>query len=97
MTTKHDSEKLRWDLMPWYAAGAVQRVLNYGAKKYAPNNWKTVAESNRRYFSAAIRHLTAWWTGEDNDPESGEPHLAHAACCIMFLLENHIGPPEYGR
>jgi len=34
-----------------------------------------------------LRHLTAWWAGEDLDPESGLHHLAHAACCLMFLLE----------
>ena len=39
-----------------------------------------------RYFSAAQRHLLAWNDGEDNDPESGLPHLAHASCNLMFML-----------
>lgn len=50
------------------------------------DNWKTVPDARRRYYDAAIRHLTAWWDGERNDPESNLPHLAHAACCIIFLL-----------
>ena len=32
--------------------------------------------------------------GEDKDPESGLSHLAHAACCIMFLLEFEKTHPE---
>jgi hypothetical protein len=39
-----------------------------------------------RPFSAAMRHLWAWWKGEQADPETGLPHLAHAACCLMFLM-----------
>lgn len=33
-----------------------------------------------------MRHLTAWWGGEKSDPESGEHHLAHLGCCVIFLL-----------
>jgi hypothetical protein len=101
MTTKHDSEKPRWDLLPFDAIGAVVRVLTFGARKYAPDNWRTVPESRRRYFSAAQRHLAAWWQGERTDPESGEHHLAHAACCVLFLLaldreSPHPSTPEEG-
>jgi len=38
-----------------------------------------------RVFGAAMRHLWAWWAGEDKDPETGLSHLAHALCCVMFL------------
>jgi hypothetical protein len=36
------------------------------------------------------RHLWAWKEGEQNDPESGKNHLAHALCCLMFLYEHDI-------
>lgn len=39
-----------------------------------------------RPFSALMRHMWAWWRGEDFDPETGYSHLAHAACCILFLM-----------
>jgi hypothetical protein len=29
--------------------------------------------------------MLAWYSGERLDPESGLPHLYHAACCLMFL------------
>lgn len=48
-------------------------------------NWEKGMDFSR-LFSAGQRHLIAWWEGETIDPESGLPHLAHAACCVLFLL-----------
>jgi len=83
---KDDGEKLRWDLLPWSATREIVRVLTFGARKYAPENWRKVPESRSRYFAALHRHLDAWWSGEVLDPESGAHHLAHAGCCLLFLL-----------
>mgnify|MGYP007111985039 FL=1 len=30
-------------------------------------------------------HFTAWQSGELVDPETGESHLDHAICCLLFL------------
>lgn len=84
---KLDAGKARWDLLPWKATGAIVDVLTFGAKKYSPNNWRKVPEARDRYLAAAMRHLVAWADGEKRDPESGLHHLAHAGCCILFLLE----------
>jgi hypothetical protein len=43
-----------------------------------------------RYYGAALRHLNKWNSGVDVDDESGLPHLAHAGCCIAFLLASQI-------
>ena len=90
---KFDQDKPRWDLLPWTAVEAVVRVLGLGAVKYAPDNWRKVPEHRTRYFSACMRHLVAWQEGEQLDPETGENHLAHAACCVLFLLARDT-PPE---
>jgi hypothetical protein len=60
-------------------------VLDYGAKKYAPRNWELGMDWGRM-LAASLRHLFAWARGEDYDPESKLHHLAHAACCVLFLL-----------
>ena len=83
---KFDENKPRWDLLPLTTLEPVVRVLTYGAKKYADNNWQQVDSPKARYFAAAMRHLTAWQAGEETDYESGEKHLAHAMCCLLFLL-----------
>ena len=56
---------------------------NAGAADKA--QWQKVEDGHRRYFDAALRHLTAWQTGEQVDAESGLPHLAHAICCLLFM------------
>jgi hypothetical protein len=83
---KDDMGKLPWDLLPWGPVQEIVQVLQHGAVKYSPDNWKTVENHRGRYFSAMIRHLTAWWHGEKTDPESKLPHLAHAGCCLLFLM-----------
>lgn len=96
---KDDAEKPRFDLIQFRALAAVVRVLTFGARKYAPDNWRLVPEPKRRYYAAALRHLTDWWLGQRLDPQSGEPHLAHAICCLNFLLEieeESLDPPRAG-
>jgi hypothetical protein len=83
---KFDDKKLRYDLLPVEPIEDLVKVLTYGANKYRPDNWKKVEPYNDRYYAAAMRHLQAWRRGEMQDKESGLPHLAHALCCIVFLL-----------
>ncbi len=53
---------------------------------YGNENWKLVEDGKRRYYEALIRHVTAWWCGESCDKDDGLHHLAHAGCCLLFLL-----------
>ncbi len=68
----------------------VGKVLGFGARKYAADNWRG-GISHRRLISAAYRHLGAISRGEDVDPESGLKHTGHLGCCVMFLdwMQNH--------
>lgn len=82
---KDDGAKPRYDLIPPEMLEGVAEVLTYGAAKYAPRNWER-GMAWGRVFGALMRHMWAWWRGQRLDPESGLPHLAHAACCIAFLM-----------
>ena len=84
---KFDTTKDRWDLLPIKATELEIKVLTHGAKKYAPENWRYVPDAKNRYYAALLRHIIAWRKGEILDPESKLPHLAHAKCCLSFLLE----------
>jgi hypothetical protein len=83
---KFDQDKLPLHLLSTEAMNQTAAVLAFGAQKYAEHNWREGFAWSRP-LSAAMRHITAFNAGEDRDPESGLSHLAHAACCIMFLLE----------
>ena len=95
---KFDNGKLRFSLLPVGVLNKVITVLEIGAKKYQENNWRHVEGAKTRYFDALHRHVDAWWSGERNDPETGQHHLAHAVCCAMFLmwfdLEQPIVPSD---
>jgi hypothetical protein len=83
---KYDSEKLRYSLVPLDALQEVVKVLEFGAKKYAPDNWKHVDNAEARYWDAAMRHIVAYKLEDNADSETGLSHLAHAICCLMFLM-----------
>jgi hypothetical protein len=83
---KYDEDKLQWSLLPFRALKEVVAVLGFGAKKYAPDNWQRVPDASTRYVDAAFRHLTDWQLKERLDGETRKSHLAHAICCLLFLL-----------
>lgn len=83
---KFDSDKMPLHLLSSEALLQTAAVLKFGADKYAAHNWRGGFAWSRP-LAAAMRHILAFNAGEDKDPESGLSHLAHAACCIMFLLE----------
>lgn len=90
---KFDGDKLPLNLLSTEAMNQTAAVLKFGAQKYAEHNWRKGFAWSRP-LAAAMRHITAFNDGEDTDPESGLSHLAHAACCIMFLLEFQKTHPE---
>ena len=82
---KKDSGKERWELLPLHLLSGMVRVLGFGANKYSDDNWLQVPDGKRRYYSAMMRHISAWQSGDTIDSETGENHLDHALCCLVFL------------
>lgn len=94
---KHDQGKARWDLLPFEALDQVVLVMTFGAEKYNDRNWEKGMKWGR-LIGAAFRHLVAFVRGQNLDPETGLPHLAHAACCVLFLLTYQLrGTPGDDR
>jgi len=84
---RYDQGKTDWSLMPFEAIEEINKVLDFGAKKYAAHNWKKgEGFKYTRVLNSLLRHVFAYMRGEDKDPESGLSHLAHAGCNIVFLL-----------
>ena len=82
---KFDGDKNRWELLPWREVEQIVEILTIGARKYEDHNWQKVRPVSR-YIGAAFRHFTSWVKGEKLDPETGKSHLAHAVCCLLFLM-----------
>ncbi len=68
-----------------YAEEIVAKVLTFGARKYKAYNWKNCTDTGR-YLAAAHRHLNSILCGEELDPETDLPHIAHVLCNLMFLF-----------
>lgn len=86
---KDDNTKLDYSLLPLQELAAVVRVLEFGAKKYGRDNYKAGdGHSSNQLLAACLRHLAAYQAGVKVDPDTGESHIAHAACCLIFMLYN---------
>lgn len=76
----------RFDLIPVGPLTALAEQFGAGAAKYADRNWEKGYPWSLNY-AALLRHLTAFWGGEELDPETGTPHLAAVEWHAMVLLE----------
>lgn len=93
MVTKFDDNKPPVGLIPRSATLEEAYVLAFGAQKYGTHNWRQGMKW-QRLINASMRHILAFNEGEDFDPESGLCHLAHARCCLSFLIEYMTTHPE---
>ena len=84
--------KVPMHLVPPIAVAQMSLAFDNGAVKYGPFNWREKTISSTVYYAAAMRHLQAWFDGEDLAPDSGVHHLAHVmACCAMVLDGGSLG------
>ena len=81
------SDKLPIHLWPQTATLMGCLALTDGALKYGRSNWRVAGVRTSIYIDAAQRHITAYFEGEDNDPDSGIPHLGHALACLAIIID----------
>lgn len=72
----------------------VAKVAGFGGQKYARYNFMRGYDWSLSY-DALQRHLNLFWAGEDADPESNLPHLAHAAWHCLALLHFSRNHPTF--
>jgi hypothetical protein len=73
--------------LPFTSLYEVARAARDGAQKYGSRNWRDEDITASIYLDAAMRHLTAWWEGEELAPDSRIHHLAHACAGLLILLD----------
>lgn len=81
------------ELLSQIALVELAKVATAGAAKYGDHNWRGGLKYSR-LIGALLRHATSYLGGESKDPETGLSHIAHAACCAMFLLELEVTRPD---
>lgn len=81
---RHNSGKLRYDLVHPHAHEGMVKVITFGAQKYAERNWER-GMAWSKVIASMKRHIAAIEKGEDFDPESGMLHIDHVQCNAHFL------------
>ncbi len=80
-------KKSRLDLVPPALAILAAPAMALGGKKYGPYNWRTKPVKLTVYLGAIRRHESAFFDGQDLDPESGYSHLSHMAACLAIIAD----------
>ena len=79
--------KPRLSLVPPVSLVYQALAMQDGADKYQPYNWRKKKIQAGIYVDACLRHLLAWFDGEEAAEDSGLPHLAHAIACLGILID----------
>lgn len=84
--SRNNTGKLPYELIPPHTMTALASVLQVGAQKYSPRNWEKGMPHSTSYASL-MRHLLAWWQGQETDPETNLPHSWHVLWNAMAIVE----------
>lgn len=76
---------VRFDLIDAKALFAAAAVLNEGAEKYSPGNWRLIPV--RDHLNHLLMHTYAYLSGDRTDD-----HLSHALCRAIFALGVELDP-----
>lgn len=90
---RYNTGKAKWALLDFPSLEPMVRVMEYGAGKYSPHNWKK-GMPHTEISECLMRHLAAYLNGEDTDPESGLSHIGHIQSNAMMLQYNIKNHPE---
>lgn len=82
--------KVPFSTIPAQVMAEVGLAMLEGSLKYGRHNYRVAGVRASVYYDALLRHLTAWWEGQDLDADSGLPHIVKAAACLVVLRDSQI-------
>jgi len=82
-------KKVSFSKIPPRVLGELALGMDEGGLKYGSYNWRDAGVVASDYYDATMRHLAAFWEGEDLDPDSksGLHHLAKAMSSLTVLTD----------
>lgn len=82
------TKKVPFSTIPGPVLGEIGLALFEGARKYGKHNYRAIGVRYSVYYDAALRHLIAWWEGQDEDPDSGLSHITKAIAGLIVLKDS---------
>lgn len=83
-------KKVPFSTVPSPVIAEVGLAMLEGALKYGRHNYRAIGVRTSVYYDAALRHLTAFWEGQEIDPDSGLPHIVKAMACLVVLRDSQM-------
>lgn len=84
------SKKIPFSSVPAVVIAEIALGMYEGARKYGRHNYRIAGVRPSIYYDATLRHLMAWWEGEDIDPDSGLHHVTKALASLTVLRDAMI-------
>lgn len=81
------SDKLPLHIWPATATAMGCLGMLNGLLKYGRSNYRVVGAQASTYAAAGLRHILAWFEGEECDPDDGVPHLASGLSNLAILVD----------
>jgi len=79
--------KVSMSVLPANVMLEVATAMFEGASKYGRHNYRHAGVRASVYYDATMRHLIAWWEGEDIDDASNLSHITKAISSLVVLRD----------
>ena len=84
------TKKVPFSTIPCRVIAEVGLAMLEGSRKYSRHNYRIAGVRGSVYYDATLRHLMAWYEGEDIDPDSGLSHITKAIAGLVVLRDSMI-------
>lgn len=81
------STRVRFSAVPMNVVAEAALGMTEGMSKYGRHNYRIAGARASVQYDAAMRHLNAWWEGEDIDAKSGLSHITKTITALIVLRD----------
>lgn len=81
------STRVRFSSVPMNVVAEAALGMTEGMSKYGRHNYRVAGARASVQYDAVMRHVSAWWEGEDTDAKSGLSHVTKAITALLVLRD----------